>query len=207
MKPLNHHVLDTLHVLKTGSLSHQYLFHGLISTLSSIHHSFGACLFAPDNTWPLAVYIFCLDRLMSSTLIMPSVTTERRRSSSNTKEKFPDFDPSIGINSESLRVHEEEHSARRSARTPSPSKANGPLHSEEWQPRKDNHLMWGNGNINVAGPRQHGRQKSIGEAIRTIRTRRASVSENAHELAEALKAPLSVKLVVSTARFLVPHAR
>ncbi|KAL9638614.1 MAG: hypothetical protein Q9164_001446 [Protoblastenia rupestris] len=127
---------------------------------------------------------------------MPSVTTERRRSSSNTKEKFPDFDPSIGINSESLRVYEEEHQARSSARTPSPSKANGLLHSEEWQPRKDNHLMWGNGSINVAGPRQHGRQKSIGEAIRTIRTRSASVSENAHELAEALKAPLSVKLVV-----------
>ena len=127
---------------------------------------------------------------------MPSVTTERRRSSSNAKEKFPDFDLSINIGSESLSAHEDEHQARSPARTPSPSKADGMLHSEEWQPWKGNHLPWYGGRSSIAGPRKHGRQKSIGDAIRTIRTRNASVSENAHELAEALKAPLSVKLVV-----------
>lgn len=37
----------------------------------------------------------------------------------------------------------------------------------------------------------------MSEAIRTIRTRSGSVTQNAHELADALKAPVSPKLVVS----------
>ena len=49
----------------------------------------------------------------------------------------------------------------------------------------------------MAGPRQHDRQKSISDAFRTIRTRKASVSDNAHEIAEALRAPVSVKIIVS----------
>lgn len=44
--------------------------------------------------------------------------------------------------------------------------------------------------------RGHGRQKSLGDAIRTIRTRKGSVSQNAHELADALRAPVSPKLVI-----------
>ncbi|PHH65411.1 hypothetical protein CDD81_2515 [Ophiocordyceps australis] len=40
------------------------------------------------------------------------------------------------------------------------------------------------------------RQKSLSEALRTIRTRNASVSQNAHELADALRAPVSPKLVL-----------
>ena len=130
---------------------------------------------------------------------MPSVTIERRRSSSNTKEKFPDFDPSVNIGSDSLHVYQEEHQSGSSGRTLSPGKPNGILHGGEWQSRKDGHLTWGNGYMNVAGPRQHVRQKSIRDAFRTIRTRGASVSENAHELADALKAPVSVKLIVGAA--------
>ncbi|KAJ8125871.1 hypothetical protein O1611_g7766 [Lasiodiplodia mahajangana] len=42
----------------------------------------------------------------------------------------------------------------------------------------------------------HGRQKSISEAIRTIRDRRGSVGQNAHEIADALRAPVSAKLIV-----------
>ena len=34
------------------------------------------------------------------------------------------------------------------------------------------------------------------EAIKTVRTRKASISENAQEIAESLKAPISLKLVV-----------
>lgn len=128
---------------------------------------------------------------------MPSGTTERRRSSSTTNEKFPDFDPSFNVSSDTLRVYQEHAPTRTSGRTPSPGKASGILHGGTWQPRKDGHLTWGDGVNNIAGPRGHGRQKSLGDAIRTIRGRRASVSDNAHELAEALKAPLSVKLVVS----------
>ncbi|KAI6360132.1 hypothetical protein MCOR25_006839 [Pyricularia grisea] len=42
----------------------------------------------------------------------------------------------------------------------------------------------------------HSRQKSISEAIRTIRSRHGSVGQNAHEIADALKAPLSPRLIV-----------
>lgn len=42
----------------------------------------------------------------------------------------------------------------------------------------------------------HGRQKSLGDAFRNIRARNGSVSQNAHEIAHALRAPLSPKLVV-----------
>jgi solute carrier family 35 protein E1 len=43
---------------------------------------------------------------------------------------------------------------------------------------------------------KHGRQKSLSDAFRTIRTRRASVSANVHEISDALKAPVSPKLIV-----------
>jgi solute carrier family 35 protein E1 len=43
---------------------------------------------------------------------------------------------------------------------------------------------------------RHGRQKSLSEAIQTVRTRKASISENAHEIAESLKAPVSWKLII-----------
>lgn len=50
----------------------------------------------------------------------------------------------------------------------------------------------------VGGPRRngHGRQKSLSEAIRTIRTRNGSVSQNVHEITDALKAPVSARLIV-----------
>ncbi|KAG6017046.1 hypothetical protein E4U43_002450 [Claviceps pusilla] len=44
--------------------------------------------------------------------------------------------------------------------------------------------------------RGHGRQKSLTDAFRTIRTRKGSVSQNAHEIADALRAPVSPKLVI-----------
>lgn len=43
----------------------------------------------------------------------------------------------------------------------------------------------------------HRSRRSVSEAINKFRTRQGSVSENAHELAEALKAPVSYKLIVS----------
>jgi solute carrier family 35 protein E1 len=44
---------------------------------------------------------------------------------------------------------------------------------------------------------RHARQKSLSEAIRNIRARRASIGQNALEIADALKVPVSPKLVVS----------
>ncbi|KAH8677533.1 triose-phosphate transporter [Xylariales sp. PMI_506] len=75
---------------------------------------------------------------------------------------------------------------------------------ERWQPRRDSHqtrnLKWGAQMGNGAMPprghgRGHSKQKSISEAFRTIRDRNGSVSQNAHEIADALKAPVSAKLI------------
>ncbi|EGR46102.1 uncharacterized protein TRIREDRAFT_123364 [Trichoderma reesei QM6a] len=62
----------------------------------------------------------------------------------------------------------------------------------------------GNGNLNgypaantwSASGRSHTRQKSLGDAFRTIRARKGSMSQNAHEIADALRAPVSPKLVM-----------
>ncbi|MCJ1259600.1 suppressor of loss of ypt1 [Lignoscripta atroalba] len=127
-------------------------------------------------------------------------STERRWSLSPSRSetfKFPDFDPPPSAR-DRLSVHEEETPGSFSSRTPSPNafpKLSGALHSERRQPRRESHVTWSNGHINGAGPR-HGRQKSLSDAIRTIRTRKGSVSANAQELAEALKAPVSVRLII-----------
>ena len=126
-------------------------------------------------------------------------TSERRWSSSSNRAenfKFPDFEASPPPRSHLPIYEEEEAAARTSARTPSPNaphKSNGSFNSERWQPRRENHLAWSNGQ-----EARHSQQKSLGDAIRTIRTRKGSVSANAQEIAEALKAPVSVKLIVCT---------
>lgn len=61
-----------------------------------------------------------------------------------------------------------------------------------------------NHNVNANG-RGHGRQKSLSDAFRTIRTRNGSFSQNAHEIADALKAPVSPKLVVRRCPSLEAH--
>ena len=126
---------------------------------------------------------------MSSTTTMSASAERRWSSSSMGKEKFPDFDRSTS--GDYLATIDGS-----SSRTPSPAKTNGILHSERWQPRKDHHLVWDNGQINVTPPR-HNRQRSLSDAFKTIRSRKASVGENAREVAEALKAPVSMKIVVS----------
>lgn len=75
---------------------------------------------------------------------------------------------------------------------------NGSASADRWQPRRDSGLRgsaW-NGQASTGG--KHNRQKSLTDAFRTIRTRKASVSANVHEVAVALKAPVSPKLVVSS---------
>ena len=132
---------------------------------------------------------------MTSTTTMASASAERRwSSSSHSKERFPDLDHSQP--GTYLAAYGESDDGATMSRTPSPAKTNGTVCNDRWQPRKDHQLAWGNGHINVSGPRGHSRQKSLSEAFRTIRNRRASVSENAHEIAEALKAPISYKVIV-----------
>lgn len=50
----------------------------------------------------------------------------------------------------------------------------------------------------------HRQKRSLSDALAKFRNRQGSVSENAQELAEALKAPISYRLIVS-AQFLVVH--
>ena len=136
---------------------------------------------------------------------MSSPNLERRRSSSaNAKERFPDLDPTQS-GAYSSDYNDSEHGRNASVRTLNPVKSSGVLHSERWQTWKGNHLAWGDGPLNVAGPRNHGRHRSISDAFRSIRTRKASVSENAHEIAEALKAPVSLKILVSDLAELKMH--
>jgi solute carrier family 35, member E1 len=122
---------------------------------------------------------------------MASESSLDSSSSSTATFKFPPFQPDL------LPTHEEEPFGLTS-RTPSPSRApqlNGNAHtSDRWQPRKEQRYAHANGAAH--GATRHARQKSLSEAFRTIRTRKASVSQNAQEIADALKAPVSPKLIV-----------
>ncbi|KAF5547431.1 hypothetical protein FPHYL_10228 [Fusarium phyllophilum] len=95
-------------------------------------------------------------------------------------EKFPDFiDTPLG------------ESPSESPLNP-PGWANGapPRPSDRWRPVSKSDNGWS------TAPRGHNRQKSLTDAIRTIRGRNGSVSQNAHEIADALRAPVSPKLII-----------
>ncbi|KAI5863530.1 TPT-domain-containing protein [Durotheca rogersii] len=122
---------------------------------------------------------------------------ERDGDPSSGLEKFPDH-----VDSPSMRAN--------GSRSISPAGLNaygvglsgGPqLNGDRWQPRRDlsesRGVRWGSPLGPSAGlARGHGQQKSISEAFRTIRGRNSSVSQNAHEIADALRAPISPKLVI-----------
>ncbi|KAK4889721.1 hypothetical protein LTR27_011522 [Elasticomyces elasticus] len=131
---------------------------------------------------------------------------ERRRSSSanpNTGNfKFPRF--SADFQQEAYDFHEEaleDISEIPRDRTPKPLDHALPnaLHSSErWPGRKSSRAQQWSALSNGAagGGMRHGRQKSLSEAIKTVRTRKMSISETAHEVADSLKAPVSMRLVV-----------
>lgn len=114
---------------------------------------------------------------------------ENKATLQTSMEKFPD--------------HVESMDGTSPYTTSNPSLTNGytasPVSDERWQPRRESHFKgasWANGPASTGG--RHGRQKSLTEAIRTIRTRGrgASVSANVHEIGDALKAPVSPMLIV-----------
>ncbi|KAJ5833169.1 hypothetical protein N7474_001480 [Penicillium riverlandense] len=65
---------------------------------------------------------------------------------------------------------------------------------DRWEPRRTGSYARVPINGTVRNPK-HRSRKSISEAITTIRTRNGSVSQNAQELASALRAPLSYRLI------------
>lgn len=103
-----------------------------------------------------------------------------------TTEKFPDFETSNF------------HNASPAQAAPD-GRQNGYLNGvsdDRWQPRGGSSalgLKWGASGQPARG---HGRKKSINDAIKNIRTRNGSVSQNAHEIADALRAPVSPTLIV-----------
>lgn len=99
-------------------------------------------------------------------------------SPASASEKFPTMDD------ESLEESKEE---------PSHLPTTSLRYSREgsWQPRQKGSISRG-----LPGGQRHRSRKSISEAIGSFRTRGTSVSANAQELAEALKAPVSYRLIV-----------
>jgi solute carrier family 35, member E1 len=136
---------------------------------------------------------------MNNTDTRWSVQSNPSNPSDTGTTKFPDFDPSVEFREHSTiyenSVNNWDHD-RQSAPSPNTrARLNGTLHSERWAPRKDYQFGRANGAPNGLA-RGHNRQKSLSDAIRTIQSRKGSVSANAQEIAEALKAPVSMKLVV-----------
>jgi len=125
-----------------------------------------------------------------------SVNTDGRTYSSSQHPvvQFPDF-------SQKELENYDEHAIRESTDSLGPGQLLGltqPRPSDRWQARKSGSWtpqILSDGPSRTGGSR-HGRQKSLSEAIRTVRTRHGSISQNAQEIAEALKAPVSAKLVV-----------
>ena len=131
------------------------------------------------------------------------MTSEHRWTTSPSRQessKFPDFEQPTTSRDYLVTYQEEQSQGGTSSRTPSPhafSTGGRTPSGERWHAKRASHLTWSKG-LNKSAVRGHGRQKSLSDAIRTIRTRKGSVSANAQEIAEALKAPLSIKLVVRT---------
>lgn len=119
-----------------------------------------------------------------------------------TTEKFPDFDSSSSFYNSGSGPAQGRPSSRQNGY------ANGSLalsSGERWTPRRESSargVKWG---ATGTPSRGHGRQKSITEAVRNIRNRGGSVSQNAHEIAGALKAPVSPRLIVCLCLCLCPR--
>lgn len=107
-------------------------------------------------------------------------------------ERFPDHDESIstpGLTQYSASPAKQNGYSSRPQETPQ---------DQRWLPRIDSGIQM-NGNWKGrrhTGTARHGRQQSLSNALKALRTGGGSVSSNAHEIADALKAPVSPKLIV-----------
>ncbi|KEF54671.1 uncharacterized protein A1O9_09113 [Exophiala aquamarina CBS 119918] len=101
-------------------------------------------------------------------------------------EKFPSFDDHRSS---------VQHNAPAVSESPSDiSPGAGPFTNQDfkWPARKMSQRLR---EARPPGVYGHRSRRSVSDAINKFRTRQGSVSENAHELAEALKAPISYKLI------------
>lgn len=115
-----------------------------------------------------------------------SLSPHKRANDASPNEKFPSFDE-----------HRPQFQTGQPAVTESPldfSAGQGLNHDLRWPPRKTSQRLRDG---RLSGIYTHRTRRSVSDAINKFRTRQGSVSENAQELAEALKAPVSYKLIVS----------
>jgi hypothetical protein len=135
---------------------------------------------SPDLAMPHAT------RDSSATRVPYRFPSDGKMVGRSSMEKFPDMDlpdpQGLGLHSNNL-TQQNEYLF--------------PPAGERWQPRRDTESpspsWWQTAS---AGPRGHSRQKSLTDAFRTIRSRKGSVNANIHEISDALKAPVSPKLIV-----------
>lgn len=110
-----------------------------------------------------------------------------------TTEKFPDFESSSSTFNSSPATN------GRSASKPN-GYTNGATayYTDNWRPRSQSTARGAKWTASLPGQamRGHGRQKSINDTLREIRARGGSVSQNAQQVAGALRAPVSPKLIV-----------
>lgn len=100
-------------------------------------------------------------------------------------EKFPDFDAGFVFPSGQTTGQRW------------PQNGAAALSSDRWHARRDSRVKWAP-RAPLPASSGHGRSKSsIGNAFRRMRS--ASVSQNAHDIADALRAPFSWKLIVCDA--------
>ena len=110
--------------------------------------------------------------------------------------KFPDFDHNLAIQGQTAKFESFANGWNTERRASgSPWKSNPLGWDQDTRSTRSQQTRWSNGHAN-GWPKGHTRQKSLSDAIRTIRAREGSVSANAQEIAQALRAPVSVKLIV-----------
>ena len=111
-------------------------------------------------------------------------------------EKFPDFDTGL--------APPNGHATGPRWQNGYTNGATNSSDRDRWHPRRDSRVKWAarEGGQPAVG-HGHGRQRSISNAIRHMRS--ASMSQNAHEIADALRAPVSYRLIVGVARAAPGH--
>ena len=110
-----------------------------------------------------------------------------KRADETSRERFPSFDHSTPPN---WQLNTSVVAESPPVITPVPI-LNGEL---RWPPRRLSQRLH---SARPEGTYMHRHRRSVSDALHRLRTRQGSVSESAQELAEALKAPISYKLIVS----------
>jgi solute carrier family 35 protein E1 len=100
-------------------------------------------------------------------------------------EKFPDFDGGLAPSNG--------HGAGSRWQNGNGYTNGGTSPTERWHARRDSRVKWAPSEAPQTH-HGHGRQPSITHAIRHMRS--GSMSQNAHEIADALRAPVSYRLIV-----------